>query len=544
VLSKMELQDFKISTGPKRIGTANLLTALVDQPLEFFLMLSSISSVVGTIAQGSYAAANNYMDTIAYNNKVSGASCTHFAAIDFGPIDDAGVIVDSQRTKDGLIRQGYILIKLKELLALVRYAISHTAKDEKSNQFVLGIDYKSILDSDNKYTLRNPMFAHLSRRSKGGLEVEASESKNQSFEELVSGTDDSNKITDLISEAITIKISKLVAIDSEEIDVERNMGDFGIDSLVSIEMKNWITQTFKAKLQASEISEADNILALAALVASRSAIISQKHEAATEKKNEKEQPNRIQNGNVNGIHAEHHSPKDEKEVAALPKQPLPELDQSLYQFLDRLLPILTPKEYMKYESYVEGFRKQGGFGRKLQARLSKLSHDPRVENWLGEFYTTNMFLKSRRTLVPWSNFFATHLVSPFQHTVAERAAIISVAAFQFKQDLEQGKVAQQFFNDQATCSSAYKWFFNATREPGEHVDAMRKYPGNDYLVAFRRGHAYRIPLSHGNEPVSFAALRETFQHIIDTNGKAESWVGLLTQDGRDSWAHVSFLTLR
>jgi acyl carrier protein len=535
----MELQDFKISTGPKCNGTNNLIKALEGQPLEFFLMLSSISSVVGTIAQGNYAAANNYMDTVAYNNKVSGASSTHFAAIDFGPIDDAGVIVDSQRTKDGLVRQGYILIKLKELLALVRYAISHSAKDEKSNQFILGIDYKSILDSDNKYTLKNPMFAHLSRRPRTGRIEEVSGTRSQSIEELISCTDDIVKIRLLMAEEIARKISKLVAIDSDEIDIERSMADFGIDSLVSIELKNWLAQTFKAKLQASEISEAAHIVALATLVTSRSAIISQKQAAATENTNYQGHQTGVQDGNQNERQLESHDTKNEEGVVTLPKQPLPDLDQSLDQFLQRILPVLTPKEYAKYESYVEAFREPGGFGRKLQVRLSRLFHDPRVENWLGEFYTTNMFLKSRRTLVPWSNFFATHLESPIRHTSAERAAVIAMSAFQFKQDLEHGRIAQQFFNDQATCSSAYKWFFNASREPGELIDAMRKYPGYDYLVAFRRGHAYKIPLGDENQPTSFIALRNVFQQIIEEKEKSESLVGLLTQDSRDSWAHVS-----
>lgn len=527
----MELEDFKISTAPKCTGTANLVTALGGQPLEFFLMLASISSVVGTIAQGNYAAGNNYMDTLAYNNKVSGTSSTHFVAVDFGPLDDAGVIANSQRTKDGLVRQGYILLKLKELLALISYAISHSARDEKSNQFILGVDYKSILDSDNKYTLKNPMFAHLSRQQRIGQSLEKDGTQIQSIESLISATDDITAIRLLISGEIAKKISKLVAIDSEEVDIERSMADFGLDSLVSIELKNWITQTFKAKLQASEISDAAHIVALAGLVASRSAIISKKEAIVNENEDQNER------------RPEPEVIKHKKAIIALPKQPLPDLDSSLDQFLNRLLPILSPKEYTKYEDYVNEFRTPLGFGRKLQARLSKLFHDPRVDNWLGEFYTTNIFLKSRRTLVPWSNYFATHFISPFQHTAAERAAIISSSAFQFKQDLEAGKLAQQFFNDQPTSSSAYKWFFNATREPGEQIDAMRKYPGNDYLVAFRRGHVYKIPLLNKNEAISFAALRDSFQSILDANTKPESLVGFLTQDSRDNWASVGLSIL-
>ena len=47
-----------------------------------------------------------------------------------------------------------------------------------------------------------------------------------------------------------------------------------IDSLVSIELKNWLSRTFQAPVQASEIAGALSIKALAKLLASRSMCIS------------------------------------------------------------------------------------------------------------------------------------------------------------------------------------------------------------------------------------------------------------------------------
>ncbi|TVY93276.1 Highly reducing polyketide synthase [Lachnellula willkommii] len=528
VLSKMDIEDFKLATAPKCTGTANLVKALDGQPLEFFLMLASIASVVGSISQANYAAGNNYMDTLAQNNSVTKASNTHFVSVDFGPIDDAGTIANSQRTKDGLIRQGYILLKLKQVLALISYAISRSAREDKNNQIILGVDHKSIVESDNEYTLKNPMFSHLSR-VQGGQSVKEDGSPVQTIENLIASTQNIAKIELLISEEIARKISKLVAMDYEEIELERRMAEFGLDSLVSIELKNWITQTFKAKLQASEIADAAHILALGSIVASRSAFISN------------ESPKMMKSGN--GDHSTNLSQNTTVAVKGnsgntitLPKQPLPDLDHSLDQFLDCLLPVFTPKEYLIYEGYVNDLRKPGGFGRKLQARLSQLFHDPQVDNYLSGFYAPNMFLKNRQALVPWLNFFATHFMSPVPHTAAQRAAIISASAFQFKQKLESGEVGHEYLNEQPISTEAYKWYFNATREPGNSKDAMKKYPGNDYLVAFRRGHAYKISLRNGDGATSYTALLDAFQRILDADEKPESWVGVLTQDTRDHWA--------
>ncbi|ESZ91056.1 hypothetical protein SBOR_8550 [Sclerotinia borealis F-4128] len=508
VFTKMSLEDFKLATQPKCLGTSNLVEAFKGQPLDFFLMLSSIAGLLGMISQANYAAGNNYMDTLAQNKKISGDSSTNFVSIDFGPIDDAGIVADRIRAKEDMVRRGFVLIKLKEVLALINYAISHSARKEKSNQFVLGFDYKSITDQL----------------------VKEDKSPIRSIQSLIAATKDPSKIELFISKEIARKMSNLVAMDYDEIEIQRRMADFGLDSLVTIEMKNWITQTFQAKLQASEISDAANIMALAEIVTSRSALVT---------KNLPSKPIKSDDSRTSPKQNEPAIVKSKKEaLITLPKQPLPDLDKSLAQFLESLLPVLTPKEYAKYESYVAEFLKPEGFGRELQARLSQVAHDPKVEHWLSEFYATSMFLKGRRPLVPWLNFFATHLMSPIPHTAAERAAIISNAAFQFKRKLEKGEVEHGYYNEQPVSKDGYQWFFNATREPGNPRDSMRRYPGNDYLVAFRRGHAYNIFVPDVDEASSYSALRDAFQSILDADKKPESWVGVLTQDTRDSWADI------
>ncbi|KAJ8061328.1 hypothetical protein OCU04_010391 [Sclerotinia nivalis] len=530
VLSKMSLEDFKLATQPKCLGTSNLVEVFNDQPLDFFLMLSSTAGMLGMISQANYAAGNNYMDTLAQNKRIAKDATTNFVSIDFGPIDDAGIIADRTRAKEGMLRRGFVLIKLKEILALISYAISHSAKREKSNQFVLGFDYKSITESDNTDTLQNPMFSHLLRHS-SRQSFKEDKSPVKSIQTLIAAAKDTSKINLMIAEEIARKMSNLVAMDFEEIELERRMADFGLDSLVIIEMKNWITQTFQAKLQASEISDVSNIMNLAGIVASRSALIT---------KNLPSQPPESDDSRTAPEQKEPEivEQKEVKEIITLPKQPLPDLDNSLSQFLDSLLPVLTSEEYARYKNYVTEFLKPEGFGQKLQARLSKVAQDPQVENWLSEFYATSMFLKGRRPLVPWLNFFATHFMSPVPHAAAERAAIISNAAFRFKRELERCEVGYGYYNEQPISKDAYQWFFNATREPGNPKDFMRRYPGNDYMIAFRRGHAYKISVPDLDEVTSYSALRDAFQNILDADQKSESWVGVLTQDTRDRWADL------
>ena len=51
--------------GPKVIGTVNIDEATQGEPLDFFVLFSSISSVMGNIGQSDYAFGNGYMDSYA-----------------------------------------------------------------------------------------------------------------------------------------------------------------------------------------------------------------------------------------------------------------------------------------------------------------------------------------------------------------------------------------------------------------------------------------------------------------------------------------------
>lgn len=65
MLVNKEIQDFNKVLMPKVYGTQYLDEALKDMKLDFFVMFSSLSSVIGNIGQTDYCYANNFMDEFA-----------------------------------------------------------------------------------------------------------------------------------------------------------------------------------------------------------------------------------------------------------------------------------------------------------------------------------------------------------------------------------------------------------------------------------------------------------------------------------------------
>ncbi|KAL1957332.1 hypothetical protein VTO42DRAFT_6121 [Malbranchea cinnamomea] len=530
VLAQMTLDEFRGALEPKVTGTQNLVKALEGQSLDFFLMLSSGASIIGNLSQANYAAGNAYMDTLA--NITESISGTRFISLNLGPITDVGAMKDSDRRKQILVRQGYVLTLGRDLLAMFEHSLSAESATKGCKQFILGFDYRSLRESDNWYSLENPMFSHL-LKSKDNHETKHQDgAAMQSIEESITAAGTIEQVGTIVADAIARKISTLVAVAYEEIDFQRSVVDFGLDSLVLIELKNWIAQKFKATLQVSEISDAAHIIALAMKVASRSAFVAKSSSSNRTGENKETQTDGEKSElTTDGIEAP-------AGPLARPKQPLPDLDDTLDQYLEAIRPTLSDREYAELHIYVEEFRRSGGIGQTLQGRLEKLANDPQVDNWQAELYARHTFLRDRVPLIPRWNFFLTHLMSPFPHTAAQRAAIISSAAFRFKLELDAGELGTHSVNEAAVGMEHYSWFFNATREPRLDEDKMVKYPGNDYLVAFRRGNVYKVPLREGDHPASYDSLLGAFEAIVNGEQKAESWVGVLTADGRDSWAEI------
>jgi nucleoside-diphosphate-sugar epimerase len=61
----MSAEGWQRALDPKIQGTLNLHDALIHEPLEFFVMTSSMLGLTGVSTQSSYAAANVFLDHMA-----------------------------------------------------------------------------------------------------------------------------------------------------------------------------------------------------------------------------------------------------------------------------------------------------------------------------------------------------------------------------------------------------------------------------------------------------------------------------------------------
>ena len=83
----MSLESFQNVTSSKVHGTMNLHHALINEPIKFFVLLSSAGGIVGHQGQANYGAGNSFLDSFARMRKRLGLPVS---VLDLGIVADVG----------------------------------------------------------------------------------------------------------------------------------------------------------------------------------------------------------------------------------------------------------------------------------------------------------------------------------------------------------------------------------------------------------------------------------------------------------------------
>jgi hypothetical protein len=413
-----------------------MYNAFYNTDLDFFINLSSLCGIVGTLGQSNYAAGGTYQDMFAHSQRSAGHS--KFVTLDL-PLIKSTYTVTKEHTRS-LARQGVQLLSIEAALPVIDYAMSGNAFKDGNHQIAFGLDPQSFIDQAKQGGRIPPLLSHITSDRRRGLARLAEQEKEQTSEEkiiLASTIEDAEKLVLL---AIREKISSLAALDSEELNLDPPIANIGLDSLVATEIKNWITNKLQAPVQISDIMDAPSLRSLASFVTKSSGLVN----ARLGSKNE---------GSSNEIIEETNSniqPKNINGEVPLPKYPLQSLKATLEVFLDSVGHIGNAEELRRTHEAVSEFQKPDGVGQKLQARLAKLSGEQDENDEVVDMYVRNKWLRGRDWRPRLRNFFAT---LPRQDTArrsqVEQAARISLAAYEYKMAIDTGAVKQDYYNEQA-----------------------------------------------------------------------------------------------
>ena len=526
LLDQMTVADYQTALRPKVHGTRHLYEMLKEADLDFFVMFSSLTNIIGLKGQANYAAGNSFQDYLA-NSRSKSKADTQYLSLNLGMIEDSDVITLHPERVPGLLRAGCVPFKIKDFLGLLETSLSTRRQRNAANQVVVGIDRQSLSEQEDLYTLRNPMFSHLPYAADVRVQTEGATQSLKSIDRLVRDAKEMEEILDVISTGIARKIATLMAFDSAEIDLQTPVADLGMDSLIAIELKNWIGRTLQATMQTSEILDMPSISSLALIVSQRSTLVTIKDRASTEPKGD---DFLLTNG---------HSQDAEKRTASkLPSLPLPELESTLHFYLNCVRAFCSETELLELERVIQDTLRPDSVGRRLQDRLVLRAHDPSIDGWQSELYNNHVYLKCRAPINPYQHFGGSYIADGIQLNQAELAAVIALAALEFKSRVEKGQIKSDILNEQPLCMSSLDWIFNANREPGSGIDRTIKHAEETYFVIMHQGRFFKVMPGEKRNPTDHKNLAATLQTILEMDDVEVTPVSCLTADERNSWNQV------
>ena len=253
--------DYAAAIKPKVHGTWNL-HELLPKDMDFFIMLSSTSGIIGNASQANYAAGSTFLDAFCDYRRGLGLPAV---TIDLGVILGVGYVAENQDLASKLDRQGFEGTTEEELMQLIEIAITSPPKASSSGQIVTGLGTWS---ETSHGAFASPIFSHFRRMAlTAGQNADKTIQAGRPIRDQLRKVKSLDEATHHICESIIAKVSSLSMIPVEEISETKPISVYGMDSLVAVEMRNWLFKEMDATIPILELLANQPIVSLAAKIA-------------------------------------------------------------------------------------------------------------------------------------------------------------------------------------------------------------------------------------------------------------------------------------
>ncbi|MFL4904183.1 amino acid adenylation domain-containing protein [Streptomyces sp. MMS24-I2-30] len=224
LLPDMDRETFDAVHDPKVLGAYLLHRHLGAEPLDHFVLFSSIASVLTTAGQTNYAAGNAFLDALAHHRRARGLPGL---SLDWGPwatgmIEELGLIEHYRRNR------GMSSLSPEAGTAVLERVIG---QDRAQLLVATVVDWPVFLAW---YASPPPLVSELAAALGG---PSAAQGEQSSFLDAFRGADDAARRT-LVAERFTAVVAGVLRVATDQVELDHALGGLGLDSLLAMELRS------------------------------------------------------------------------------------------------------------------------------------------------------------------------------------------------------------------------------------------------------------------------------------------------------------------
>jgi aryl carrier-like protein len=268
----MSYTEWSESIRPKVQGSWNLHSAL-PSGLDFFILLSSVCGIFGNGGQSNYAAGNTFQDALARWLVERGEKAV---SLNLGIILGEGFVAENKQVMDRLLRLDILTpISQSELFAMLDYYCNPSMRfsSPAQSQAITGLELPANLRAkglEPPLSLCAPMFSHMHQISGAGQVSLAGDEQTQDTKSLLVKTSSLEEAGTVVAEALRGKVCRVLGVSPDQMSLSSQLESYGVDSLVALELRNWLAKETRADVAVFEILGGPSLIDVGMMAARKS----------------------------------------------------------------------------------------------------------------------------------------------------------------------------------------------------------------------------------------------------------------------------------
>ncbi|PTL78225.1 type I polyketide synthase [Vitiosangium sp. GDMCC 1.1324] len=266
ILEQQEPARFRSVMAPKIQGAWNLHMLTRDESLDFFVLYSSMSGLLGLPGQGNYAAANAAMDALAHYRRQQGLPAL---SVNWGPFSEVGLAAAHSNRGERLAYRGMASFTPKQGSSLLERLLGEGAVHVGA----VALDVRQWLEffpSAASLRIWDELAAERSEGQRGRSDVLLDLRRASAGERL-----------GMLEGYLRERLAQVLRIDPSRVGRHEPFRGLGLDSLMSLELRNRIEATLDLKLSVTLLWAHSSLTALATYLLDQLGFAPKQHEAVT-----------------------------------------------------------------------------------------------------------------------------------------------------------------------------------------------------------------------------------------------------------------------